>query len=87
MKKFVSLLIAVLIIFASVVSGFAESGTNDNDITAERFAANISNLISTSDVADGMPGENETDCEFSTARLIVKSKKAILLLFRTVTIS
>lgn len=77
MKKIISLILTVSIVGISFVFGFAEYDFNKNDITAERFAADVSNLISSSDVADGIPGEIETDSKFSTARLVVKSKKEI----------
>ena len=82
MKKILSILVVLIIIFISTVNylSFA-SQSYENAIDADRFALEVSAMINASAEKENLPGNssaaNNEYKDFSTARLIVKSSSAV----------
>ena len=82
LKKAICIFLSILIIISSVGYLFANaSQQNTAEISAERFALEIGNMINSSETVNKIISDDcsydSVNNEFSTARLIVKSKKKI----------
>ena len=82
MKKIISVLLVLTVIYLSLITAltsFAVSGRNEID--AEKFASEVSAMISAEKDKSNLPGNDTTVQEkykeFETARLIVKSSSKI----------
>ena len=78
MRRLLSIFLALSVIASSGIYFFAHAANkNTEEISAERFAAEVSGMINASKDSIGLPGNensfNSSD-EFKTARLIVKSE-------------
>lgn len=82
MKKLLCILLSIILVVSTGIYALASVSQKDIDeISAEKFAAEISGMIRANDATKELPGKENTDCsvncKFETARLIVKSKNKI----------
>lgn len=82
MKKFLSVFLIIAIIFGTAATLFSSaSQTNNNKIDAEKFAQEVTAMISAAAEKENLPGGKNTYTEeykdFETARLIVKCASEI----------
>lgn len=82
MKKLLCILLSLVFTATSGLYALATAVQQDVDeISAEKFAADISNMIRANEASLELPGKeigsDAADSEFETARLIVKSKNKI----------
>ncbi len=92
MKKFLSVLFIITIIYGSVITAVSSASVSDKTgMDAEKFASEVSAMISASDEKSKLPGAQTTIADdyndFETARLVVKSKSDINTLDATSVIS
>lgn len=93
MKKLISIMLSVLILIGTTATALnvAASG-NVTEITAEKFAGEVANLINSSEAESNLPGRESGECDgcmhddFQTSRLIVKSEYKINTLNATTVI-
>ncbi len=79
MKKFICIFLSFAVLFSSGIFLFAcATAQNVEEISAEEFATEVSGMIKASADSVGLPGNennfNDSEDEFKTARLIVKSR-------------
>ncbi|MEE1012378.1 MAG: leucine-rich repeat protein [Acutalibacteraceae bacterium] len=81
MKKLLCIILSCVFVFSMFSIAFADilNEKTENKITAEKFASDVNGMLNAYDISKDLPGKeqkNHND-DFSTARLIVKSKEKI----------